>query len=416
MRRNSSRAVMAAATFAYFAAVMQRSSMGVGALDAAERFETNATALSGLAVTQLAVYALLQIPVGVLLDRFGARSLIVFGSISMMFGQFVVGFAENIAVAYAGRMLVGMGDAFIFISMVRLIVAWNEPRLVARRQQFLTSLGQLGQIASATLFAFLLASVGWQSAFSIAASIVALAAVAAVFFVFNEPRRIEETRRDITLKVAARQFIENLKFAGTRMSFWIHFTLQSSGSVFALLWGVPYLVEGQGQSLAFASAMIVMQTLLGLGFGFVLGWIASVHPEWRVATVYVVATAIIVAWLVMLVWPGFAPSWLLAILVGIIAIGGPASMYSMDFSRQFTSSERLGAANGFINVGGFLATFSTMAIAGFTLDLVQKLSNADSPFTPEGFRWAMASQILVVSLGLAFFAFELRNTRKTHKI
>jgi MFS family permease len=416
VHRNNSLAVMAAATFAYFAAVMQRSSMGVGALDAAERFQTSATALSGLAVTQLAVYAMLQIPVGVLLDRFGARSLIIFGSISMMFGQFVVGFAQNITVAYAGRMLVGMGDAFIFISMVRLIVAWNAPKLVARRQQFLTSLGQLGQIASATLFAFLLASVGWQSAFSISASIVALAAVSAAFFVFNEPKRIAEVRNDITLRVAVNQFFENLKFAGTRMSFWIHFTLQSSGSVFALLWGVPYLVEGQGQSLSFASAMIVMQTLLGLVFGFVLGWIASAHPEWRVSTVYVVATAIIVAWLVMLLWPGFAPSWLLTILVGIIAIGGPASMYSMDFSRQFTSSERLGAANGFINVGGFLATFSTMAIAGFTLDLVQRISNAESPFTPEGFRWAMASQILVVSLGLAFFAFELKKTRKTHRI
>jgi len=416
VRLHNSTAVMATATFAYFAAVMQRSSMGVGALDAAERFHTNATALSGLAVTQLAVYALLQIPVGVLLDRFGAKLLIVFGSLSMMMGQIVVGFAESIAAAYSGRMLVGMGDAFIFISMVRLIVSWNAPRLVARRQQLLTSIGQLGQVASATFFAFLLASVGWQNAFSISATVVAIAAISATLFISNDPRQSEDARQQITLKIAVMQFFENLRFAGTRMSFWIHFTLQSSGSVFALLWGVPYLVEGQGQSLAFASSMIVMQTLLGLVFGFILGWIASAHPSRRVTTVYVIAIAIICAWIVMLMWPGFAPSWLIAILVGVISIGGPASMYAMDFSRQFTSSERLGAANGFINVGGFLATFSTMAFAGFILDLVKNLNEADSPFTPEGFRWAMASQILVVSLGLAFFTFELKNTRKTHKI
>ena len=77
MPQPSTNAVMAAATFAYFAAVMQRTSLGVASLEAAERFNTTATALSGLAVAQLAVYALMQIPVGVLLDRFGAKVLIV---------------------------------------------------------------------------------------------------------------------------------------------------------------------------------------------------------------------------------------------------------------------------------------------------------------------------------------------------
>jgi hypothetical protein len=91
-------------------------------------------------------------------------------------------------------------------------------------------------------------------------------------------------------------------------------------------------------------------------------------------------------------------------------------MYAMDFSRGFIPPERLGSANGFINVGGFLATFSTMAIAGFVLDFVQKTTGASSPFTPLGFKWAMSVQIAVLVLGLSFFAFELAKTRKTHQI
>jgi len=414
--RNSSNGVMAAATFAYFAAVMQRSSMGVASLEASERFGTSATALSGLAVTQLAVYAAMQIPVGVLLDRFGARALMLFGSLSMLAGQFVVAFAQEIEFAYLGRMLVGLGDAFIFISMVRLIVAWNKPKIVARKQQLFTSIGQLGQIASASGFALLLATAGWQNSFSIAALVVAIAAVTTFFFVSNEPINENHSRNDLTISVAVKQLFENLKFAGTRMSFWVHFTLQSSGSVFALLWGVPYIVQGQGQSLAFASSLLIFQTAIAFVFGYGLGLIASKHPRWRVKVVYSVALAIICAWLVMAMLPGLAPTWLLVLLVMVISIGGPASMYAMDFSREFISKDRLGSANGFINVGGFLATFSTMAIAGLVLDLVQKLNGSESPLNPEGFRWAMAAQIVVLSIGLFGFRFELRKTRKTHEV
>ena len=54
------------------------------------------------------------------------------------------------------------------------------------------------------------------------------------------------------------------------MSFWIHFTLQSSGSVFALLWGVPFLVAGEGQSRQFASSLLTLQMVLALLWGLLL--------------------------------------------------------------------------------------------------------------------------------------------------
>lgn len=406
-------AVMAAATFAYFASVMQRSSMGVGSLSAVERFHTSATALSALAVFQLIVYAVMQIPVGVLLDRFGARILIIIGAASMTFGQLVVAFAETIELAYFGRMLVGLGDAFTFISMVRLIVAWNTSRQVPKQQQLLTSLGQLGQIASAVPFAILLANAGWQNAFSIAASVALLSVIFSVLFIRNEPEQEKHARHEMTIRIATNQLFENIRFAGVRMSFWTHFTLQSSGSVFALLWGVPYLVSGQGQSREFASSMLIFQTALGLVLGFFLGWLASNYPLLRVRVVVVVSIAIIFAWFIMALLPGRAPGWMLVLLVFVIATGGPASMLALDFSRTFTPKERLGSANGFVNVGGFLATFTTMALAGSILDLVQHSTGSTSPYTLEGFRWAMSAQIIVLVVGLAMFLVELRKTRRT---
>ena len=408
--------VLAIATFAYFAAVMQRSSLGVAALPAADRFHSTAAALSALAVFQLVVYAAMQIPVGILLDRFGARALIAIGAVAMTLGQLLVSISADISLAYLGRMFVGMGDAFTFISLVRLIVAWSDFEIAPKRQQLLTSIGQLGQIASAIPFAILLTKSGWQIAFAVASLFALISALLSLVFIRNEPAHIAHRRSEMTLRKSIAQLVENVSFAGIRMSFWVHFTLQSSGSVFLLFWGVPYLVAGQQQSLQFASSMLIIQTSLGLVLGPFLGRLASNKPERRVGFVIINSTAIICAWVVMALTPGFAPTWMLVLLVIIIGSGGPASMLAIDFARRFTPAERLGSANGFVNIGGFLATFSTMAIAGWILDFVQQLRGSATPYTPEGFRWAMSAQIVILVFGLLMFLFELRKTRLTHVV
>lgn len=406
--------VIGAATLAYFAAVMQRSTMGVASLDAAARFNTTASELATMAVMQLAVYAAMQIPVGMLLDRYGARKMMLIGTLSMLCGQLIVATAVSLQAVYFGRGLVGFGDAFIFISLVRLNVSWHASEIVAKRQQLITSLGQLGQIASAVFFAVLLANVGWFGSFAMSSLVVFAAALCVFTFVRNAPS--DGQNQAATFMQLFSQLKANLLNPGVRMSFWVHFTLQSSGSVFALLWGVPYLVAGQGQTIQFATAMLILQTLLGLVFGFILGHIASNHPALRVRVVVINAALIILAWVVMALLDGQAPVWALILLVVVISSGGPASMYAMDFSRGFVPAERLGSANGFINVGGFLATFSTMALAGVVLDLVKRLSGSSTPFTTLGFRWAMSTQILVLLIGLGFFAIELRKTRIGRKI
>src|SRR5690625_5834215 len=78
-RRSSLQAwvVYIAGVFAYIVAVMQRTTLGVAGVAAAERFEVDAALLSSLGVLQLAIYAGMQIPVGMLIDRIGARRLLI---------------------------------------------------------------------------------------------------------------------------------------------------------------------------------------------------------------------------------------------------------------------------------------------------------------------------------------------------
>src|SRR3954447_26589774 len=96
---------------AYGVAVFQRASLGVSGVEAQHRFGASAAELSLFSVLQLGVYAALQVPVGVFLDRFGSRKMIAFGALVMAGGQIVLATSHVVGLAIVGRVLVGAGDA-----------------------------------------------------------------------------------------------------------------------------------------------------------------------------------------------------------------------------------------------------------------------------------------------------------------
>lgn len=75
----------------YFVAIIFRTSLGVAGLDAADRFDVNASALSTFSILQLLVYAGMQIPVGLLVDRLGTKKVLTLGVVLFTLGQ--LGFA-----------------------------------------------------------------------------------------------------------------------------------------------------------------------------------------------------------------------------------------------------------------------------------------------------------------------------------
>jgi len=122
--------VWAVALAAYIVGVMHRTSFGVAGLDAAQRFQAGPAALSGFVVLQLLVYAALQVPVGLLLDRFGGRVMVVTGALTMAAGQLVLALATTLPFAVAARVLIGTGDALTFISVLSVVTASFTTRRV----------------------------------------------------------------------------------------------------------------------------------------------------------------------------------------------------------------------------------------------------------------------------------------------
>ncbi|MEO6943178.1 MAG: MFS transporter [Lacisediminihabitans sp.] len=407
--------IWAIAMIAYIVAVLQRTSLGVAGVDAAQRFEVSASVLSSLTVIQLIVYAGLQIPVGVVLDRVGPKALIATGALLMMLGQLTLALAPTIGVAISGRMLLGAGDAMTFISVIRLLASWFNGRILPQVSQWTGNVGALGQVLSALPFSFALHQFGWTPAFMSAATMSALALVLVLVFLSNGREPGTHPSHVTSWRGAMRQLRESLARPGTQLGFWSHFVSQSSGTVFSLLWGFPFMVVALGYSESLASGMLALFVAAGVVIGPVLGLLTARYPLRRSNLVLGIVFATAVVWTILLLWPGKPPFWLVVVLVITLGVGGPGSLIGLDFARTFNPLRSLGSANGVVNVGGFLASFVMMFLIGVVLDLVNQVriahGFASDLFSWDSFRLAFTAQYVVIGTGVVFLLAARRRTR-----
>ncbi|MDN5750881.1 MAG: MFS transporter [Pseudonocardia sp.] len=399
-------AVWTVALAAYLVGVMHRTSFGVAGLEAAERFGAAPAVLSGFVVLQLLVYASLQIPVGALLDRFGARRLIVVGALTMAAGQLMLALATGLPLAIAARVFVGAGDALTFISVLSVVNAWFPPRRVPLMTQLTGLLGQLGQVLSALPLAALLYGPGWTPAFLSAAALGVAVAIAVLAVVRNRPPGAPPAPRAPTAREVLDGVAASWREPGTRLGLWTHMGTQFSGTVFALLWGVPYLVAGQGFSPGEAAAMLAVLVGVGIVAGPLFGEFTARHPlrrSWLVLAVIALTAAM---WTVVLAVPPPAPRWLLVALVVVLALGGPGSLIGFDYARTFNPGHRQGTAVGIVNIGGFLASLLVALAVGVLLGL------GSGGYTPEAFRVAWTVQYVVWVVALAGVLVARRRARR----
>ena len=381
----------------YILAVFHRSSLGVAGIIASERFDISATSLATFTVLQLVVYAGMQVPVGVLLDRYGSRTMLLCGLALMTVGQFGFAFAESFAAAVASRAVVGAGDAMVFVSVIRLVTVWFLVRQAPMVTQLTGLSGQLGAIAAAGPLSYLLHELGWTRAFALTASVGVLLLVAVVALVKDSPYRRSDVVA-IKLRALAQSVRTVWGNPGTRLGMWSHFSSQFSATVFALLWGYPFLVQGLGWTAKGAATLLMAMTAWAVLSGLVLARLVSRLPYYRSWIVVGVVLAMVVPWTAVLLWPGAAPDWVVVVMAFATASGGPASMVGFDLARSFTPPHETGRANGLVNVGGFTASLLTMALIGMVLDL--SASGGMDSYTLGDFKLAMAVQYLFWAVGV----------------
>jgi MFS family permease len=397
--RPSARAYVAwlVALSAYVLAVFHRASLGVAAVDAQERFSAGASAISLFLVLQLAVYAALQVPVGVALDRFGSRRMILAGALTMAAGQLVLALATDVPTAVVARVLVGAGDAMTFISVLRVIGLWFSGSTVPLITQLTGILGQVGSIAAAYPLVSLLHGTSWRTTFLGAAGTGVLVAVLVGVALRDAPAEAVGAP-PIPLAELRMRLLDTWREPGTRIGLYTHLVTQFSGTVFALLWGYPFLVVGEGRSAATAAGLLTLLVVVGMAVGPLLGRLCGRWPLRRSVLVFGILAVTASTWTVVLLLPGPAPMWLLVVLVVVLGTNGPGSMIGFDFARTWNPVERQGSASGVVNVGGFVASLLTILAVGTVLDLLTPGGSTD--YSLGAFRAAFSVQYVFWAIGL----------------
>ncbi|HZB19446.1 MAG TPA: MFS transporter [Blastococcus sp.] len=390
-------AVWGVGLLAYAVAVFHRASLGVAGVEAQERFSAGASAVSLFLVLQLAVYAGLQVPVGVALDRFGSRRMILAGALTMAAGQLVLALATDVPTAIAARVLVGAGDAMTFISVLRVIGLWFPGGTVPLMTQLTGILGQVGSIAAAYPLVALLHGTSWQTTF-LGASATGVVVALLVLVALRDAPDGAEPARVTGLGGLRGNLVATWREPGTRLGLYTHLVTQFSATVFALLWGYPFLVLGQGLSPAVAAALLTLLVLVGMGVGPLLGRLCGHWPWRRSDLVFGILALTAAMWTVVLLWPGRAPLPLLVLLVVVLGTNGPGSMIGFDYARTENPAERMGSASGVVNVGGFVASLLTVLAVGVVLDLLTP--GASTAYDLDAFRAAFAVQYVFWAIGL----------------
>lgn len=442
--------VWGVAGLAYAIAVINRSSLAALGPATQEHFGIDATTLAAFPVIQLIVYAGLQIPVGMLLDRIGASAMVVMGGVLMFIGQIAMATVADVRLAILARVLVGAGDACTFISVMRILPDWFALKQLPTVSQMTGLIGQTGQLVSVIPLAIVVDELGWVAGFGGLASVGFLVSIVTMCVMRDRPgtgtllermtgrlggisRTATSLRRPPATGVielgppptelitpVRPQGASPLRFwvkaralltlPGVRLAFWVHFTLPFPLNVFVLLWGTPFLTGGIGLSPAAASGLLSLTILSSMTAGVVMGPLLSRFIERRVWITVGVTASIMLAWFAVLLWPGTPPIWLVIVMLVVMPVGGPASMIAFEVVRSHSPNSFAGLATGFVNTGGFIASLIVTFFIGFVLDL----QGAGSPenYSLPAFRWAFAVQIPVWILGLTMIVIEWRRSKR----
>ena len=402
-------AVWVVGLLVYLLAVFHRSSLAVAGIVAAERFDIGASQLATFTMLQLLVYAAMQIPVGLLVDRYGPRSVLLVGALTLTLAQVGFAFADGYLWALLARVFVGIGDAMTFVCVLRLVNTWFSPRRIPIVTQLTGVIGQSGAIIAAIPMTWALSNLGWTRSYLLAASLGIVLGIALLLVVHDAPGSRVMRGPAMSFGAVRESLAASWDHPGTRLGFWMHFSTQFSATTLGLLWGYPFFVRGEGRSEETAGLLLTLMVLAVMSAGPVLGWRITVQPWHRSTLVLGIVLAIMTVWTAVLAWPGDAPLWLLVVLVVVVGVGGPASMIGFDLGRTSNPARRLASATGIINQGGFLASLVLVIAIGLILDW--RTPGGGSDYPAEAFRWAMSFQYLLWGLGLVQIWRYRRRTR-----
>ncbi|MCD6679456.1 MAG: MFS transporter [Burkholderiaceae bacterium] len=340
----------------YALALFSRTAGTVLVVALAATFHTGVAEVSLVATVFFWVYALLQVPAGMLADVLGSRRLAVLGALVTGVGSSWFAAAGSVGEAVAARAAVAVGCSVVFVSMMRYVrIHWPQRRVATVSGRCIL-VGNIGAIASAGPLSYLLMYCDWRTV-SAALGLLSFSIAAVLWFVMAEAPRTphRHVRLDAILKELRTVAANRCNQVGLLMMAGL------AGSYYGLasLWIVPLL----GARGAGAGTLALQASLLIGGFACgacALGWLGDRSSRRLTLSVACVGAALCWTLLARAAVPTGVGSAALLFALGFCS-GSFNLIYALVSERN--PVEHAGTATAFINVGIFLGAGSVQSIS-----------------------------------------------------
>jgi MFS family permease len=334
-------------------------------------FSIGAAALGNLSAFYFYSYVAMQIPTGILADRWGARRLLTAGAGIAAIGTALFAFSSNLWWASAGRLLIGASVAVAFVTTLKLATHWFAPRQFALASGLALLCGVVGGVIAGVPLRMAVEAFGWRPVMAVSALLTALLCAALWLRVRDDPSEIGHQShspsrgKGVPHGSMLRGVAEVLSYRNSWILLITPIGVAGAVLTFAGLWGVPYLRQAYGLDTK-AAAAITSTLLIAWAFGGpVLG--ALSERIGRRKPLYVATTlATLLGWAVIIFIP-LSIGWLVAALVLTGFVSGNL-IIGFAFAKESVPVRLMGTASGICNMGPLLGGMLLQPGVGWILD------------------------------------------------
>ncbi|MHB1128103.1 MAG: MFS transporter [Bacillota bacterium] len=382
-------------------------------------FKTTGASLGSLGATYFYVYMIMQIPSGLLVDSLGPRKTATVGALVAGIGSIIFGNAGSLGVAFAGRLMVGLGMSVILVSIAKTASVWFREKEFATVFGMTMILGASGGLLATTPLSFMANSLGWEMSFITFGLLTVFLALMIWILVRDHPSqkglptigeiypvspRATMAQPAETIRVP--NMLQALKETVTNKRLWplMYLTFSLFGPMMALtgVWSVPYLTQVYGLSRETATYYITFGLLPGLVCPLLVGFLSDRMGK-RKLPVLVFVPLYISVWVLLAFWGGGKPP-LAAIPFLFLAMGIFASPGALIITtaKELAHPSLAGLGIGVVNIGGFLGGALMQPFFGYLLDLRWQgtMVNGARFYTVDAYQFAFLFSMAVVASSL----------------
>ena len=358
----------------YLTGFFQRVAPGVMTQELMAEFQIAAAGLGHLSGFYFYAYVAMQIPTGLMVDRFGARAVLSWGALVATLGGLVFALAPDLFFANAGRALVGGAVGVAWVCTLKLAAHWLAPRRFALASGLALAAGMAGAVCAGVPLRWGVNTYGWRPVMLVCAAVMAVIAVLIVWIVRDDPSArgyrsyfvaASNTPSDTT------SFWQSLRAVFAYRNTWFIYLapqgLTGAAISFGGLWGVPYLVSVYGYTPAHA-AFCCSVLLLSWGIGGPLFGGLSDRLRRRKQPFLLCVISALVLWSSLIYSPVQLPGWLLLTLLVSIGLVSGSMVITFAYAKESVPAPLAGTVGGVANMGSMTGAMLQQPLVGWILD------------------------------------------------